>query len=188
MAPCMMSTTASTPGGPRQARAFLRDDRGERRRMRSRAGKEGDVHLLLWPLAYTLRYCGMAVHEPVLIHGVHGYFEGAGRRRRSRVRLSAALEDHGASHPRNRPPSAHPLQRRHGFRRDRAPPPGRAQPFAFHPPALEARRLVQPQHDVEVLNRRPGGALAEIVEDRDQDGGPGLGVAIEPSAASCSCR
>jgi NAD(P)H dehydrogenase (quinone) len=40
-------------------------------------GKEGDVRLLLWPLAYTLRYCGMDVCEPALIHGVHGYYDGA---------------------------------------------------------------------------------------------------------------
>jgi NAD(P)H dehydrogenase (quinone) len=40
-------------------------------------GKEGETRLLLWPLAYTLRYCGMDVCEPLLVHGVHGYFEGA---------------------------------------------------------------------------------------------------------------
>jgi len=55
-------------------------------------GKEGDVRLLLWPLAYTLRYCGMEVHEPVLLHGVHGYFEGA-EKAALEARLSAALED-----------------------------------------------------------------------------------------------
>jgi len=42
-------------------------------------GKEGETRLLLWPLAYTLRYCGMDVAEPVLAHGVHGYHEGAGK-------------------------------------------------------------------------------------------------------------
>ena len=39
-------------------------------------GKEGDVCMLLWPLAYTLRYLGMTVLQPRLIHGVHGYFDG----------------------------------------------------------------------------------------------------------------
>ncbi len=47
-------------------------------------GKEGDARLLLWPLAYTFRYCGYAVKDPVLTHGVHGYFEGADK---------AALQD-----------------------------------------------------------------------------------------------
>ena len=58
-------------------------------------GKEGDVRLLLWPLAYTLRYCGMAVHEPELIHGVHGYFKGA-EAAALEARLSAALNHQGA--------------------------------------------------------------------------------------------
>jgi NAD(P)H dehydrogenase (quinone) len=40
-------------------------------------GKEGDVTLLLWPLAYTLRYVGMTVLQPVCVHGVHGYHRGA---------------------------------------------------------------------------------------------------------------
>ncbi|MEP2533658.1 NAD(P)H-dependent oxidoreductase [Shimia sp.] len=39
-------------------------------------GKEGDARLLLWPAAYTLRYLGMRVKEPVIVHGVHGYHEG----------------------------------------------------------------------------------------------------------------
>lgn len=55
-------------------------------------GKEGDVRLLLWPLAYTLRYCGMDVLEPVLLHGVHGYFEGA-EKTALEARLAAALDD-----------------------------------------------------------------------------------------------
>ncbi|PSL18212.1 NAD(P)H-dependent oxidoreductase [Shimia abyssi] len=42
-------------------------------------GKEGNVDMLLWPTAYTLRYLGMAVLEPVVVHGVHGYHEGAGK-------------------------------------------------------------------------------------------------------------
>ena len=40
-------------------------------------GKEGDLRLLLWPSAYTLRYLGMSVLEPECVHGVHGYHEGA---------------------------------------------------------------------------------------------------------------
>ena len=40
-------------------------------------GKEGDVTLLLWPSAYTLRYLGFDVYVPEVVHGVHGYFEGA---------------------------------------------------------------------------------------------------------------
>ena len=41
------------------------------------AGKEGRLDLLLWPLAYTLRYCGFEIADPVAVHGVHGYWEGA---------------------------------------------------------------------------------------------------------------
>jgi NAD(P)H dehydrogenase (quinone) len=59
-------------------------------------GKEGDVRLLLWPLAYTLRYCGMDVCEPALIHGVHGYYDGA-EKTALEARLSAALADHPTS-------------------------------------------------------------------------------------------
>ncbi len=39
-------------------------------------GKEGDTRMHLWPLAYTLRYCGFTVKEPILFHGIHGFFEG----------------------------------------------------------------------------------------------------------------
>lgn len=42
-------------------------------------GKEGDVRLLLWPLAYALRYCGFDIHEPALVHGVHDFHAGAAR-------------------------------------------------------------------------------------------------------------
>ncbi|SFS01985.1 NAD(P)H-dependent oxidoreductase [Yoonia litorea] len=47
-------------------------------------GKEGDLKLQLWPLAYTLRYLGFSVLEPRTVHGVHGYFVGD---------ESSALED-----------------------------------------------------------------------------------------------
>ncbi|GAA6181374.1 NAD(P)H-dependent oxidoreductase [Shimia sp. NS0008-38b] len=40
-------------------------------------GKEGDVNMLLWPSAYTLRYLGMDVYVPEVVHSVHGYFAGA---------------------------------------------------------------------------------------------------------------
>lgn len=39
-------------------------------------GKEGDVQMLLWPLAYTLRYLGFEVLKPRVLHGVHSYYEG----------------------------------------------------------------------------------------------------------------
>jgi NAD(P)H dehydrogenase (quinone) len=42
----------------------------------SPAGKEGDVNLLLWPLAYALRYLGFSVLQPVVVHGVHGFHQG----------------------------------------------------------------------------------------------------------------
>lgn len=42
-------------------------------------GKEGDARLLLWPLAYTLRYCGFDICAPLLVHGVHGFHPPAAR-------------------------------------------------------------------------------------------------------------
>lgn len=42
-------------------------------------GKEGDVQMLLWPLAYTFRYLGFDVLRPRIVHGVHGYHKGASR-------------------------------------------------------------------------------------------------------------
>ncbi len=50
-------------------------------------GKEGNVRFLLWPIAYALRYCGLDICEPVLVHGVHGYFEG-----REKADLEARLK------------------------------------------------------------------------------------------------
>jgi NAD(P)H dehydrogenase (quinone) len=55
-------------------------------------GKEGETRLLLWPLAYTLRYCGMEVAEPLLVHGVHGYHAGA-RKAGLEARLAQVLGD-----------------------------------------------------------------------------------------------
>jgi NAD(P)H dehydrogenase (quinone) len=39
-------------------------------------GKEGDTNMHLWPLAYTLRYCGFTIKQPLLFHGIHGFFQG----------------------------------------------------------------------------------------------------------------
>lgn len=39
-------------------------------------GKEGDLAMLLWPAAYTLRYLGFTVLQHESVHGVHGYHEG----------------------------------------------------------------------------------------------------------------
>ena len=58
-------------------------------------GKEGDVRLLLWPTAYTLRYCGFDIAEPVLVHGVHGYYEGA-EEQALQARLAKVLADQPA--------------------------------------------------------------------------------------------
>ncbi len=58
-------------------------------------GKEGETRFLLWPLAYTLRYCGMQVAEPVLVHGVHGYHEGA-RKAALETRLAQVLANQRA--------------------------------------------------------------------------------------------
>jgi NAD(P)H dehydrogenase (quinone) len=41
-------------------------------------GKEGDIQMLLWPAAYTLRL-GFSVAEPEIVHGVHGYHKGVDR-------------------------------------------------------------------------------------------------------------
>ncbi len=54
-------------------------------------GKEGDVRLLLWPTAYTMRYLGFDVLEPVVVHGVHGYHRGD-RKTELTQRLEATLQ------------------------------------------------------------------------------------------------
>jgi NAD(P)H dehydrogenase (quinone) len=54
-------------------------------------GKEGDIRLLLWPVAQTLRYLGFSVCQPELVHGVHGYFDGA-EEQALRERLGAVLD------------------------------------------------------------------------------------------------
>ncbi len=58
-------------------------------------GKEGDVSMLLWPSAYTLRYLGFDVCVPEVVHGVHGYFEGA-EEHALRARLGEVLDGQAA--------------------------------------------------------------------------------------------
>lgn len=57
-------------------------------------GKEGDVQMLLWPAAYTLRYLGFDVAQPVVVHGVHGYHRDA-RLSDLELRLQAVLAGQG---------------------------------------------------------------------------------------------
>ena len=58
-------------------------------------GREGNARMHLWPLAYTLRYLGMEVLEPVFVHGVHGYFRGD-RKVALETRLQSTLASQGA--------------------------------------------------------------------------------------------
>lgn len=58
-------------------------------------GKEGDVQMLLWPAAYTLRYLGFDVLQPEIVHGVHGYHKGEAREA-LQARLRTVLDNHGA--------------------------------------------------------------------------------------------
>lgn len=39
-------------------------------------GKEGDIHMQLWPSAQTMNYLGFTVLQPLIEFGVHGYHEG----------------------------------------------------------------------------------------------------------------
>lgn len=59
------------------------------------SGKEGDVEMLLWPVAYTFRYLGFTVLKPQVVFGVHGYFEGA-EESALRSRLGGVLDQHEA--------------------------------------------------------------------------------------------
>lgn len=59
-------------------------------------GREGDIGLLLWPLAHTLRYLGIIVRAPLAVHGVHGYHKGAERDAMS-ARLAATLAGQAAA-------------------------------------------------------------------------------------------
>ncbi len=58
-------------------------------------GKEGHLDLLLWPLAYTLRYCGFDIAAPVAATGVHGYWQGDDRVALE-ARLAALLDGQAA--------------------------------------------------------------------------------------------
>lgn len=60
----------------RGKRALFCVSTGSRAEESGPGGKEGEFSLLLWPLAYTLRYVGMSVLQPVAVHGVHGYHRG----------------------------------------------------------------------------------------------------------------
>lgn len=42
----------------------------------SPSGYEADTRMLLWPLAFSLYYCGFEVIQPVVQYGVHGFHEG----------------------------------------------------------------------------------------------------------------
>ena len=57
------------------------------------SGREGDVTMLLWPLAYALRYLGFHVAQPVTVHGVHGFHKPAAQRQLE-AKLAAALKAH----------------------------------------------------------------------------------------------
>lgn len=56
-------------------------------------GKEGDIRMLLWPLAYTFRYLGCQVASPQVVHGVHGYWKD-GLKTALEARLTAHLKAH----------------------------------------------------------------------------------------------
>lgn len=51
-------------------------------------GKEGNLEMLLWPMAHTLRYLGMTTMKPVCAHGVHSYHEG-----NTKIKLETYLTD-----------------------------------------------------------------------------------------------
>ena len=55
------------------------------------SGKEGDIQMLLWPLAFALRYVGYSVLVPEIVHGVHGYHSGA-QRHELKTRLRNVLD------------------------------------------------------------------------------------------------
>jgi NAD(P)H dehydrogenase (quinone) len=56
-------------------------------------GREGDVRMLLWPLAYTFRYLGCRVAQPQIVHGVHGYWKDQ-KKAETEARLAAFLAAH----------------------------------------------------------------------------------------------
>jgi len=56
-------------------------------------GKEGELEMLLWPLAHTFRYLGMTILQPTSASGVHAYFEGE-QAEELQTRLKSTLTDH----------------------------------------------------------------------------------------------
>jgi NAD(P)H dehydrogenase (quinone) len=57
-------------------------------------GKEGDIGMLLWPMAYAFRYLGFSVLVPEIVHGVHGYHKGPRQDAlRDRLRQVLARQD-----------------------------------------------------------------------------------------------
>lgn len=56
-------------------------------------GKEGDLQMLLWPLAYALRYVGFTILKPHIVHGVHGYHKGDAKQN-LQLRLKKQLAEH----------------------------------------------------------------------------------------------
>lgn len=57
------------------------------------SGREGDIQMLLWPAAYTLRYLGFSVLVPEIVHGIHGYHQGE-KLNALQSRLRGVLEEH----------------------------------------------------------------------------------------------
>ncbi len=51
------------------------------------SGFEADTRMLLWPLAFSLYYCGFDVFQPIIQYGVHGFHEG-----QAKAELEAALD------------------------------------------------------------------------------------------------
>jgi NAD(P)H dehydrogenase (quinone) len=56
-------------------------------------GKEDDVRMLLWPLAYTFRYLGCDVIQPKVVHGVHRYWKDT-EKAETEARLALCLSAH----------------------------------------------------------------------------------------------
>lgn len=56
-------------------------------------GYEGDTRMLLWPLAFSLFYCGFEVYQPEIAYGVHGFHEGDAKTALE-ARLHRSLAEH----------------------------------------------------------------------------------------------
>lgn len=77
----------------RGKRAFFCVTSGSTAYESSHDGKEGDITMLLWPFAYTLRYLGFTILQPKIVHGVHGYHKGDAESQ-LQSRLRATLDEH----------------------------------------------------------------------------------------------